>query len=217
VVIPSTALTLSSPLLRQVLASLKKAIKTYSEAQIVFQLVPEEMLLGNMDSSSVEDLGTEQICCSVYNRILRPVERSMSRQFFEHGIRVRNYFQEPFATLARPPSENKVSYVASTRTSLDVMDRHTLLHVGYQVSYCGKWILAAIIDQRGEAHDLGVWLTQTHSSDEEDALSDEMYAVSKVWDFAMRLAGKADVEWRIVFAKLGLMTTDELDGLSSIA
>ncbi|ESK87950.1 proteophosphoglycan ppg4 [Moniliophthora roreri MCA 2997] len=216
VIIPSSAMILSSPLLRQVLSTVKKAVKNYSEAQIVFQLLPEEILLGHMDVSSVEDLGTEQLCYSVYDRILRPVDRTMAREFFEHGVRVRNYFQEPFTTLGRTLGQQKVTYVNSAHASLDVMDRHTLLHVGYQVSYCGKWILAAIIDQRGEAHDLGVWLARTHDSDADDAVSDEMHTVSKVWDFALRFAERADVEWRIVFAKLGLITAAELDAWTSL-
>ena len=121
----------------------------------------------------------------------------------------------PSFTLARP-LYNKVSYVRAAHTSLDVMDRYTLLHVGYHLTACGKWILASCVDERGEAHDLGVWLTQSPADHEGDAemLSDEEYAVKRVWDFAMQFAKKTDVEWRVVFTRLGVMTESELNGMS---
>ena len=90
---------------------------------------------------------------------------------------IRNYFQEPAFTLARPV-HNKVSYVRASRSSLDVMDRQ---HVGYhRISLCGKWILAACVDERGEAHDLGAWLTQTPGDGGEEAKCAESYMVDKV-------------------------------------
>ena len=121
----------------------------------------------------------------------------------------------PSFTLARP-LYNKVSYVRAAHTSLDVMDRYTLLHVGYHLTTCGKWILASCVDQRGEAHDLGVWLTQSPGDHEGDAevLSDEEFAVKRVWDFAMQFAKKTDVEWRVVFTRLGVMPESELNGKS---
>ncbi|KAL0577556.1 hypothetical protein V5O48_004419 [Marasmius crinis-equi] len=210
IVVPTAAMSLSSPVLRQVFFAVKKAIKNYSEAQILFQFIPEELLLGNMDPSSPDDLGTTRLCCSLYNRILQPVERVMSRPLFEHTLRVRDFFQEPAVTLSRPSSDTKVTYVNSARTSLGVMDRHTLLHVGYQVSHCKKWILAACIDQRGESHDLKVWLSQPPDSERDDMVS-EVEVVRKVWSFAIQFAERADVEWRIVFAKLGLLSPAELD------
>ncbi|KAF9268419.1 hypothetical protein L218DRAFT_995138 [Marasmius fiardii PR-910] len=215
IVVPTVAMSLSSLVLRQVFSAVKKAAKTYSEAQILFQFVPEELLLRNMDVSSPNDVGTHRMCCSVYNRILQPVERAMSRRFFEHGLRVRNYFQEPAVTLSRSAYSNKVSYMNNAHTSLGILDRHTLLHVAYQVSHCKKWIVAACVDQRGEAHDFGVWLLQTPDSENEDIFPEEMYVVNKVWDFAMQFAEKADVEWRIVFAKLGLINPVEFDAWTS--
>jgi mediator of RNA polymerase II transcription subunit 13 len=109
---------------------------------------------------------------------------------------------------------------------LDVVDAGTFLHVGYGFSECGKWILSACVDQRGEAHDLAVWLTQTQTQsqtpntdgEEADAevYSNEEYAVRKVWDFACHFAKRGNVAWRIVFAKLGSMGLAELDGESIV-
>lgn len=193
-----------SSILRQVFASVKRALKTYSEAQIVFQFVPEQLVMSSLESSASYDRNIEYMCHSVYDRILQPVDRCMSRRFFEHGERIRNYFQEPVFALARPV-HSKVQYVREAPVrSLDVVDRHTLLHVGYRASPCGKWTLASCVDQRGEAHNLGVWLTQSDSTD--------IQIVTQIWDWAIKFARKANVEWRIIFAKLGPMEENELDG-----
>ncbi|KAG5352297.1 hypothetical protein C0989_002899 [Termitomyces sp. Mn162] len=210
IVIPMSIMTLASPTLRQIFSAVTKTSKTYSEAQIHFQFVPEQLLHDTFTNPAF-DFSTSDICCSIYDRILVPVDRLMSRSF-EHGVRVRKYFQQPALTLARP-IYNKATFVRAAHASLDVMDRDTFLHVGYQVSQCGKWILAACVDQRGEAHDLGVWLMQTPGeSDPEDDLS-EMSLVQKVWEFAIQFAKKANVEWRMVFSKLGAIGENELDGI----
>jgi len=213
-VTPSYAMSLASPLLQQVLFSIKQALKTYSEAQIVFQFIPESMILGSTDVSSPQDMGTSKLCCSIYDRILHAVDRTMSRRFFENGERVRNYFQEPVFTLAKAPHEYKVTYSYSPNASLDVLDHHLLLHVGYQVSHCGKWLLAACVDQRGEAHDVGLWLVNDllRERNPKNELSYDWCLVSKVWDFAMQFADKANVEWRVAFAKLEEIKSTELDG-----
>ena len=194
---------MTSPILRQLFAAVKRALKTYCEAQIVFQFVPEQVIINSLENSASYDRNLELLCHSLYERILLPVDRYMSRRFFEHGERIRNYFQEPAFTIARPL--HKVKFLRQTPLrSLDVADRHTLLHVGYQISPCGKWILAACVDQRGEAHDLGVWFTQSEAI--------ETQIVVQVWDFALKFARRANVEWRIVIAKLGSMGETELDG-----
>ena len=94
------------------------------------------------------------------------------------------------------------------------MDRHTFVHIGYQVSPCGKWILAACVDQRGEAHELGVWLTQTpgEGGESEAEVSKEMFLVKKVWEFGVQFAKRANVEWRMVFSKLGAIVENEIEG-----
>jgi mediator of RNA polymerase II transcription subunit 13 len=212
IVTPIPTMTLASPILRQVFSAVKKALKTYSEARILFQLIPEQLILGSMSNPAANFSDLEILCASTYNRILVAVDRSMSRRFFEHGERVRKYFQEPALTLARS-NYHKVTFNNTPHASLDVMDRHTFVHVGYQVSPCGKWILVACVDQRGEGHDLGVWLTQTPGEDDsEGEVSDEMFLVKKVWDFAVQFARRADVEWRMVLSKLGTMGENEVNG-----
>lgn len=195
---------LASPILRQLFSGVKRALKTYSEAQIVFQFVPEQLITDSLEHSSTREANLERLCHTLYERVLLPVDRNMSRRFFGHGERVRNYFQEPAFTLARPVY-GKVRLLRQTPLrSLDIVDRHTLLHVGYCISPCGKWLFAACVDQRGEAHELGVWILHSDVGDAQ--------VVAQVWDFAVRFARRANVEWRIVFAKLGSMGESELDG-----
>ncbi|KAJ6534040.1 mediator complex subunit 13 C-terminal-domain-containing protein [Mycena vulgaris] len=217
VVTPLSTMSLASPLLRQVFSSVKKALKTHEESQTLFQFVPEALVAsatGSNPAAQIADL--EAVCYSTYDRILQPVERVMSRRFFEHGEPVRSYFQDPAYTLARP-LHSTVKYIKRQKAPLDVVDAGTFLHVGYGFSECGKWILSACVDQRGEAHDLAVWLTQTQTPNpdgeetEVETFTNEEYAVRKVWDFACQFAKRANVAWRIVFSKLGSMAIADLD------
>jgi mediator of RNA polymerase II transcription subunit 13, fungi type len=199
-------MSLISPILRQVFSSVRRAVKTYSEGQIHLQLVPEQVVINSLDDSVVGSSDLENLCYSVYDRILQPVDRAMSRRFFEHGEQTRGYIEDPRFVLARPVY-NKVKYVREMPIkSLDVVDRYTLLHVGYRISPCGKWILAACVDQRAEAHELGVWLMQNEGGE------GHTFAVAKVWEFVVQFAKRANVEWRIVIAKLGGMSATSLNG-----
>ena len=206
-VLPITVMTLSSPVLRQILSASKKVLSGFTASQIVFEFVPEQFIYNSTEKPSPYESALDLLSSSVYNRILVPVDRAMVR----HGDPTRS-FMSPTFTLSRSLC-SKVSYIRAAHTSLDVMDRYTLLHVAYHLTACRKWILASCVDQRGEAYDLGVWLTQSPgTSDSEPEVSDEEYAVRKVWDFAMHFAKKANVEWRVVFARLGMMNEQEMSG-----
>lgn len=202
IAIPDSALTLASPLLRQISSALKRLQKVRSEYPITLQLIPEHHITSH-------DLGTtdfERLCFSVYHRVPQPVERTMSRRIFDVGKEIRGFFREPAFTLARPPKPAVHFSLGPTRT-LDVLDRHTFLHVGYRLSACGKWLLIACVDQRGESYDLGSWLTQDEV---------ETSAVLRVWNFALQAARRTNIEWRLVISKLGPMSPAELDGPSFI-
>ncbi|KAJ4471962.1 mediator complex subunit 13 C-terminal-domain-containing protein [Lentinula aciculospora] len=219
ILMPLSVMTFASETLCNVASAVDKTLNTYSEIQLLFQFIPEPHILNAaVHPSSPHDFRSECLLRSVYDRISTLSYRAMSRSFFEYGQKKKKYLEVPAFTLARPLSENKVSYSCSNTSALDVLDRHTFLHVGYGISSCGRWILASCIDQRGEAHAMGVWSTQSYidrdmKDDDVDAaiMSDEMYMVNKVWDFAMQFAEKARVEWRIVFAKSGNMGVVELD------
>ncbi|SJL01409.1 uncharacterized protein ARMOST_04731 [Armillaria ostoyae] len=202
-----TTMTLLSPILRQLFSVVRKA--SASHPQMLFHFVPEQILYSE-SNSQVEDL-----CGSVYDRILVPVVRSMSRKLSSAG-EVTKFLEDPAFVLARTSEESKVVYSGpkadATAMILGVMDKGTFLHVGYGVSECGKWIFASCNDQRGDGHDLGVWLTSKGGGEANEGEVDEMtFLVHKVWDFTARFAKKANIEWRIVIAKLGSMGEAELD------
>lgn len=201
VVTPQSVTTLASPDLRQIFSAAKRTLKSCSETQILFQFVPESMVFNSVD----DDQQIQALVTSVYDRILIPVDRSMSRSFFNHGANVRKLFQDPSFTLGRP-RQKRLTYVPKARIhSLDVLDRHLMLHVGYRVSSCGRWLLAACVDQRGENHELAVWL----QPQDEGA---ELSAVELLWTFALSVAKNANVEWRIVFTKMGAVGEREMGG-----
>ncbi|KAG0698274.1 mediator complex subunit 13 C-terminal-domain-containing protein, partial [Suillus ampliporus] len=200
IAIPDPAIGLTSPLLREIFSFVKQTQTKRSEAPILFQFVPEH-LISSSESPSGEDSEIDALCYATYRRMLKPVERSMARGFSDKSETVA-YFQEQPFVLARPSSTVHFAQTTPAR-SLDVMDRHTLLHVGYRFSTCGKWLFAACVDQRGETYDLGTWLIQDEI---------ETSAVVQVWNFTVQFAKRANVEWRIVIAKLGPMTVSELEG-----
>jgi mediator of RNA polymerase II transcription subunit 13 len=206
IAMPSSIISISSQTLRQVFSAVKRAQKMHPGEQILFQFVPAQSMYSHKFSSADRG-GVFAFACSIYNRILSPVDRITSRQAIDNNLRTRDFFLEPAFSLARP-LHTKVQFVRQFPVlSLDVVDRHTLLHVGYQVSKCGKWLLVCCVDQRGEAHDLTVWLLPSESP--------EMFIAEHLWTFAVNFAKRASVEWRIVITKLGLMDVRELEGLSS--
>ncbi|KAG2070001.1 hypothetical protein BDR04DRAFT_1077345 [Suillus decipiens] len=200
IAIPDPAIGLTSPLLREIFSFIKQTQAKRSEAPILFQFVPEH-LISSSESPSSEDSEIDALCYATYRRMLKPIERSMSRGFSDKSETVA-YFQEQPFVLARPSSTVHFAQTTPAR-SLDVMDRHTLLQVGYRFSTCGKWLFAACVDQHGETYDLGTWLIQDEM---------ETSAVVQVWNFTLQFAKRANVEWRIVIAKLGSMSVSELEG-----
>lgn len=202
IITPGSILSLSSPILRQILSSINRVQANQKYEHIYFHLVPDIHFNAEDDVASAPYL--EKLVDSVYDRIPRPVDRLMSRPLFAHGEKRRKLFEAPSFTLAR-------STLATTSLSfhhppLDLcsMDRNMLLHIAYRLTKCKKWIVAACIDQRGEGHDLGIWL----ASDE----GDHKHTVSQVWNFAVNFAKRANIEWRIAFAKLGTVDEAEFDG-----
>ncbi|EIW82148.1 hypothetical protein CONPUDRAFT_143634 [Coniophora puteana RWD-64-598 SS2] len=201
IALPNAAMSLGSPLMRQVLSALRRAQKTYSEARILFHLVPENFIWSS-ETSVHHAIDMQNLCYSVYRRVLHPVDRYMSRRLYETGERSRAYLQkQPFALA--PPARPTLQFTQeSSVQTLDVLERHSLLHIGYRISRCGRWLLVAAVDQRGEAYDMGAWLIQDET---------ETFIVEKVWAFGLQFARTANVEWRMVFAHLGSMSATLLD------
>lgn len=200
ITIPGLAMSLASPLFRQILSTIKRLQKSCANFPVLFHLVPEAVIATHDWTDNVAEL--ETLCFSVYQRLSRAVKRTMSRKIIETGEPTQAYFQEPLFTLSRPITPTVLFSQHGQARSLDVLDRHTFLHVGYRFSSCGKWLLASCVDQRGESYDVGTWLTH------DDV---ETSAVVQIWNFAARFARRANIEWRLVITKLGVLSASELD------
>lgn len=196
-------MTLESSNFRQMLSAAKRALKGSPTSSTLFQFVPESMVFDSVE----EDQGTmSAFVTSVYDRLLKSVSRGTSHSSFDLMESARTLVQSPAFVLSRP-QHHKLTFLRQAPTrSLGVMDRHLLLHVGYTASACGKWIMASCIDQRGDGHDLGLWLNQP-----DDGIPEE-FIVDRVWEFAMSFAKRADVEWRIAFSKSGFIDEREMEG-----
>ncbi|CDO74204.1 hypothetical protein BN946_scf185043.g256 [Trametes cinnabarina] len=209
---PAHIISLSSTVLRQVLSAVRRFYKANPSGDILVHFVPESLIEGIHTHPAANLAGLDDFVCSVYDRTLVPVTRAMSRKFFTHSAPLVGYFEAPayalICTAGSGPSSStagpQVSFaLESSVSSLDVMNRHMLLHVGYQVSSCGRWILATCVDAEGEAHELKTWLTP------DDGV--ESFLVKEVWGFVHEFAKRANIEWRIVISKLGIMAPSEID------
>ena len=191
---------MTSPVLRQVLSAIKRALKSRLGPRLAFHFVPEDFVL---DGDAVTQPVLASLVDAVYDKLLRPVDRVLSRTLAIEEDNVRSYFQDPMLVLARPFQPSAQFVREAHPRSLDVLDRHAMLHVGYSVTPCGKWLLISSIDEWAEAHDLKVWLIPDDT--------DESFIVTSVWTFAHAFAAKANIEWRVVISKLGPLTEKELD------
>ncbi|TCD69177.1 hypothetical protein EIP91_008473 [Steccherinum ochraceum] len=204
---PNHILHLTSPVLRQILSAIKRVHKTrQSTSPILFQFVPEQLLASA--SSNSEPSALAAFVDSVYDRILCPVVRQVSCRSISSPEDTRSYQLKPAFTLAKPLHPEVKFVKEEAVTTLDVINRYSMLHVGYQVSRQGKWLLASCTDQCGEAHELKAWLVP------EDEPVDS-FIVNSVWEFVMSFATMANVEWHIVVAKRGAMTAREMDAWNS--
>ncbi|KAI0346942.1 hypothetical protein BDW22DRAFT_476714 [Trametopsis cervina] len=201
IITPTRMMNLASSALRQILSAMKKVRKQFPDAPILMHLLPDSLIQGALHDSTLPHAGLENIAHTVYDRVVLPTDRSMARRLLASGEKTRTLFSEPAFALAAPIHRKVAFSLEAHPSTLDVADRHYMLHVGYRASECGKWLFATCIDQRGEAHDLKAWLMP------DDGL--EHFIINSVWEFAMNMATKANVEWRIVISKLGPIGTTE--------
>ncbi|EMD41184.1 hypothetical protein CERSUDRAFT_111735 [Gelatoporia subvermispora B] len=207
---PASVTSLTSQVLRYLFSAIKRVTKALPDAQLFFHFVPEALASGLLSDPRTTHAGLDAFVDNVYDRILQPVDRAMSRKLFMHSAPTRAYLHAPAMTLARAlpsghPDQSR-GYKQSARTSflleahptsLDVLERHTLLHVGYHTTPDNRWLLAACVDERGEGHEVTAWLLPTESTED--------FITSQVWNFVHTFARRASVEWRIVISKLGAM------------
>ncbi|KIJ32318.1 hypothetical protein M422DRAFT_35866 [Sphaerobolus stellatus SS14] len=212
---PTLCSSLESPALRTIIRSQKCVPKLggqheFDQNRVLIHFVPEYCVEDPNIYPSSRHVGLESFVTSVYDRLLRVAVRQTSRQFWEFSPTFENRFQVPAFTLARSLlPQTQLQW--DEKPSLNVLDRHTFLHVGYRLSDCKRWLLAACIDERGEAHDVAVWGIPNFDS-QSSAIH---WMVFKIWIFVKQFAQRADTEWRIVIAKLGEITEMEVEAWTS--
>uniref|UniRef100_D8QMD4 Mediator of RNA polymerase II transcription subunit 13 n=1 Tax=Schizophyllum commune (strain H4-8 / FGSC 9210) TaxID=578458 RepID=D8QMD4_SCHCM len=222
---PLHLLSLATPPLRHLAAALLRTFRPAIESGILFpHLLPEHVLASSPAAPSpFASAELARVCADIYERVRQPVARSAARAFFARQ-RLITRVQAPASAIARPVPKVKVTADAGTGTL--PLDAGTLLHVGYQVSASGKWVLCACVDEYGEGWETGVWLVDGEG-DNDDGDGDEQEGargqgagvgagaearvVSRVWEFAVRFASKAAVDWRVAVARLGVMPVREVE------
>lgn len=208
---PTVFSSLKSPALRAILTSQKGASKpgghVFDQDRVLIHLVPDYCIADPFTYPSTRHVGLEWFVNSVYDRLLRATIRQTSRQFWELNPPFERRFQVPSFTLARNTAPES-QFEWDEHPSLNVLDRHTFLHVGYRLSNCKRWLLAACIDERGEACDVAVWGVP-HPNDSHALVN---WIVSNIWTFANQFAQRADSEWRMVVSKLGEIGENEVEG-----
>lgn len=199
--------SLESLSLRAIIKSQKCVAKIdgqhdFHQDRVLIHFVPDYCVEDPYVYPETRHVGLAHFVTSVYNRLLRVTMRETSRQFWAYSPPFENRFQVPAFTLARNETP-RTQYQWDERPSLNSIDRHTLLHVGYRLSNSRRWLFAACIDERGEAHDIAVWGYDSQPF---------TWIVSHVWIFIKQFSQQADTEWRIVVSKLGEISEPEVEG-----
>ncbi|KZT13177.1 uncharacterized protein LAESUDRAFT_719502 [Laetiporus sulphureus 93-53] len=213
IITPPSVMALRSTVLRNFFTAVKRANKAHPDTDVLYHFAPETLIADEYGDPRLLHRGLEAFVADVYDRILQPVERSMSRRLFAHSMRIRTSLHAPAFALARPTSASSarntehvphVTFAFESRpSSLDVVDRHTMLHAAYTLTPCGRWLVAACVDERGEESAVEAWLVPEESV--------EAFVVNQVWSFARSFAARANVEWKLVVARMGVIGMNEVD------
>lgn len=177
----------------------------------------------NSKSISADDSATSrfnQLAFSVYDQLLVSIQkiRAPVPETFPSSSSAATVgpfsrlFQAPAITIS-PSRTTVIKFELSwPPASLEVMHRHRILHVGYKFISAGnlegvEWVVLSFIDEKGEIWKTVPKLVRSSTSDAGDRAKIKM-----VWSIAKAVAETADVEWRIVICKLGLISKSELTG-----
>ncbi|KAG9091352.1 hypothetical protein FRC07_011870 [Ceratobasidium sp. 392] len=162
---------------------------------------------------------------SVYERIQRSVGKRIRREILQLSFPSHTQVQVPAFTIARTLTPRFRFSMDWPDKQRETMDRHMFLHVAYTFSKSRRWLCAACVDERGEAHETKVWRVSGVSEDEDEGdLEDELVDrdsrmnkyVNLVWRFATRFAKRAGIEWRLVICRTGVMGVEELEAWNTI-
>ncbi|CDZ98548.1 Mediator complex, subunit Med13 [Phaffia rhodozyma] len=192
--------------LRDVHSQLSIALSTLQSPssinRFLTHVIPTSLVLDEPNQAQ-DQLSLSAVCLSVYDRLQRNVDRLVPRQLFE----VRNItksFRFPAFYISKPRPPNVEFSLSWPSPSLNVSNKHMFLHLAYGFSPNRDWLVACAVDERGQAHELKIWKLgrEPFSFD---------WAILMLWSFFIKFSEQADVAWRMVISKLGLMEPSEIN------
>lgn len=209
IIIPNTFANLSHPAAANIFQVISDISSSFgpSSGRVHFHLVPEVFISHSQSLAHNQLFSLERLVLAVYDAIPRFSDRQHSR-LSAHRKPARERMSAHAFALAYE-STPKVFYVEQwPAPPSNILDRYTILHIGYGVSKDGNWVVASAISQHGDEQENQIW------EGEGVVYSDPAQAiVRRVFDFAMRFSRRADVEWRVVISRLGPMPEAELAGM----
>ncbi len=117
------------------------------------------------------------------------------------------YLQYSRFTLAPDQPPKLALTLAWPLKSYDVLNRWRLVHGAYGYDARTGLLVAFVIDAEGEVWEMRTWRDILPS-----AVSEH---VEKLWESFADIATTAAIEWRLTVSRLGIMTSEEYEGLLS--
>lgn len=175
------------------------------------------LLLGDSETKRLD-----RLAFAVYDQLLVPIaklhfpvpETFVAGAFTHAGPGPASRpFQFPAITVA-PNRKPQIQFdLAWPPSSLEVMHRHRFLHIGYTIVPVKnesklEWLVASCIDEKGEVWKIVPKLLRCPSTS-----AAELVRAKIIGAITRTFAESADVEWRVVISRLGIMTKDEMKGV----
>lgn len=157
----------------------------------------------------------DRFALSIYDRLGQPVMRFTSERpdplpstnFFTTSGAHPNHkvFTAPLFVLSSTKAKSlPVTFnVQWPVSSLEVLNRHRLLHVAFDISKGNKWLMMTAIDEKGENSVVRACFI---------AGSDMKAIIKKLWHFVREVTDGASVEFRISIVKARSLSLTELRG-----
>ncbi|BFZ60213.1 hypothetical protein YB2330_001239 [Saitoella coloradoensis] len=104
------------------------------------------------------------------------------------------------------PVPSQIDFKLSTHRSPSILHENIMLHVAYAVSEDGRWLCVAWCNEQGEY----AFADAFRINLEDPGAKGWHEAYQKAWTKTMKIISVMKIHWRVVFAKHGFMTTDEM-------
>jgi len=150
--------------LRDIQAQLSSSSNTPLSPRLIFHTVPLAQVIeeeGSSLSSPSSLASLERTALAMYDRLPVQIDRLIPRRMFPDDLpppsssssvntNVSSFVAHPAYHLARtqaPPMQFTLTWPPPT---LNLLDRHSFLHLGYGISGNGEWLCAMVVDERGQ-------------------------------------------------------------------